>query len=218
MTRTRFFENKWLVCLSLILSSLSISIYNGYPILYSDTATYISSGFELEAPADRPIIYGLLIRLFSLNGLSLFFVPAFQAIIFLFVLYKLMELLFGNEKALRYLFFLSVLVLLLTGFGWSINQLLPDIFTSVGFICLFCILMSRKDSRQLIFLFILFFLSASSHISNLFVFLALTLFAFLTRRWLFVEANKLIFKNKLLIILGILGISYLLMGSAISKS
>ena len=42
---------------------------NGFPIVYSDTSTYIASGLELETPFDRPITYGLFLRFFSLNGL-----------------------------------------------------------------------------------------------------------------------------------------------------
>ncbi|HQP01967.1 MAG TPA: hypothetical protein PK337_06695, partial [Bacteroidia bacterium] len=55
--------------------------YNGFPIVYSDTSTYIASGLELETPFDRPITYGLFLRLFSFNGLSLWFVIFFQGLI-----------------------------------------------------------------------------------------------------------------------------------------
>jgi hypothetical protein len=213
-----FFKNKMLVWLSLIVCYLSISLYNGYPILYSDTATYIASGFELEAPADRPIIYGLLIRLFSLNGLSLFFVPVFQTLLFLFALHNLIGLFFEKAVALRYLFILSIVILMSTGFGWSINLLLPDIFTSIGFVYLFCILVSDKKPRQLILLFFLFFISSSAHISNVFAFFVVTIFAFLFRKWLLSAQAKRAFNHKLLIVTGILLVSYLLMGSAISKS
>ena len=36
---------------------------NGYPLIYSDTSTFIHSAFELQPPMDRPITYGLFIRL-----------------------------------------------------------------------------------------------------------------------------------------------------------
>jgi hypothetical protein len=55
------------------------AIYNGYPLVYSDTSTYLASGFELQTPVDRPITYGLFIRLTSLNGFSLW-IPFFSVI------------------------------------------------------------------------------------------------------------------------------------------
>jgi hypothetical protein len=47
------------------------ALYNGYPLIYSDTGTYLSSGFLLETPFDRPITYGIFMRISSLNGVSL---------------------------------------------------------------------------------------------------------------------------------------------------
>ena len=42
------------------------AFYNGFPLVYSDTGAYISSGMELIFPIDRPITYGLFMRLCSL--------------------------------------------------------------------------------------------------------------------------------------------------------
>ena len=50
---------------------------NMYPLVYSDTGTYILSSRELVAPVDRPLMYGLLIRLFSWQ-VSLWPVVIFQ--------------------------------------------------------------------------------------------------------------------------------------------
>ena len=35
---------------------------NGYPLIYSDTSTYIHSAFEFLPPKDRPITYGLIYK------------------------------------------------------------------------------------------------------------------------------------------------------------
>jgi hypothetical protein len=40
---------------------MGVSFWNGFPLLYSDSSTYLSSGFDLDPPYDRPINYGLLI-------------------------------------------------------------------------------------------------------------------------------------------------------------
>ena len=66
--------------------ALGFALYNGYPIVYSDTSTYIESGFSLQPPADRPITYGLFIRVFSLNGFSLWTVALMQSLIISFLI------------------------------------------------------------------------------------------------------------------------------------
>ena len=67
------YKDKIPVSLLLLLGTILLSwaaFYNGFPLIYSDTSTYLESGFVLETPLDRPITYGLLMRLFSLNGLT----------------------------------------------------------------------------------------------------------------------------------------------------
>ncbi|MCC6371601.1 MAG: hypothetical protein IT236_11400 [Bacteroidia bacterium] len=214
----RFFASPWLVWLVLLIAHCALMLYNRYPILYSDTATYLHSGFELEAPADRPIVYGLLLRLFSLNGSSLLFVPFFHTLIYLYSIYKFLSLFFEEQNCLKYLFLISLSILIFSGTGWCINLLLPDIFMGVGFLCLLYVLLSKQKPSQMLMPLFLFFISTSTHISNVFVFFALVLIAFLSWKWLFGFAEKKIFGQKLAILAGIILLSYLIMGSAISKS
>lgn len=47
------------------------AFYNGYPLINADVGTYLHSGFKLFIPDDRPVVYGLVLRFFSLNGWSL---------------------------------------------------------------------------------------------------------------------------------------------------
>ena len=56
------------------------ALYNSYPLLYPDTGTYAHSGLKLFVPQDRPILYGLFIRLSSLWA-SLWFVVLAQALL-----------------------------------------------------------------------------------------------------------------------------------------
>lgn len=81
---------------------LTDAFYNGFPIVYSDTSTYIVSGFELETPFDRPITYGLFIRLFSFNGLSLWLVIFFQAFILSYLIFLLIKRLTNEKSFLKY--------------------------------------------------------------------------------------------------------------------
>ena len=39
-----------------------IGLYNGYPLVYSDTGTYIYSGFDMFIPVDRPLPFCCLAK------------------------------------------------------------------------------------------------------------------------------------------------------------
>ena len=45
------------------------ALINKFPIVNSDTGCYLYSGFMMEGPAERPLAYGLTIKLFSINVL-----------------------------------------------------------------------------------------------------------------------------------------------------
>jgi hypothetical protein len=73
---------------TLILSI--VGLYNGYPLVYSDTGMYIASGLKEFVPVERPVGYGLFIKLFSFNY-SLWFVTVFQNLITAYILYELLK-------------------------------------------------------------------------------------------------------------------------------
>jgi len=53
------------LCIGTLILSL-IGLYNGYPLVYSDTGTYIYSGFDKFIPLGRPVTYGLFLSFFYL--------------------------------------------------------------------------------------------------------------------------------------------------------
>ena len=91
---------------TLILSL--IGLYNGYPLVYSDTGVYIASGLKEFVPVDRPIGYGLFIKLFSFNY-SLWLVVAFQNLITAFVLYELLKTFDLSKKYFTCLYYRAIL-------------------------------------------------------------------------------------------------------------
>lgn len=210
-------KNKLYIFLISLLN-LSFSLINSYPILYSDTSTYISSGFQLLPPFDRPITYGILLRLFSLNGLTFLLVPLFQSFIFTLVLYFIIEVTLGEHKKIQRLFVLTIILSVFTGFNWSINQLLPDFLTPIGLLAIFMLFIKGHTKNRQAVLYCLMFISAASHISNLFVYFISLIFLLL-----FFKSKKDAFdfkeiKIKAITSFFILGIAYLIMMSAISKS
>ena len=98
---------------------------NGFPIVYSDTSTYLASGFELEAPFDRPIMYGLLLRLSSLNGISLWFTIFSQGLIVSILIYKLLRTCVPKLKSIN-LIFISIIafISLCTSASWTTYYML----------------------------------------------------------------------------------------------
>ena len=127
----------WYGCAVLIL--LSAALYNGFPLVTSDTGAYINSGFHWEVPTDRPITYGLFVRLSSL-GFSLWLVVLAQCLLLAAVLLRCVRVLVPGvaSPALR-----TGLVLLsawATGLAWFSGQLMPDIFTALGLLTLLLLL------------------------------------------------------------------------------
>lgn len=142
------------------------AFYNGYPLVYSDTGSYIFGGMDLVLPQDRPILYGLFVRLFSL-GFSLWLVIFTQALIVFYVLWQTFKL--AAKPTFSKGFFIISIALLswFTGLGWYTSQLMPDIFTVVTLGAIVMLLFSKKHSliENIIFSVILAF-SMNTHFSN----------------------------------------------------
>ncbi len=147
-----------------------IALYNGYPLVYSDTGTYIYSGFEKFIPLDRPVTYGLFLRYASL-GLSGWFVILVQNFITAFVIFSTLHLFDIDRKFFSKAYYSILLFLVLfTGIGWYSNQLMPDFFAPLT-ILIFFILCKRKNllDFQGIMLIFIFILSLTTHFSHLLI-------------------------------------------------
>ncbi len=201
-----------LVCTALLILP---AVYNHYPLVDPDAGTYIASGFKPETPFDRPITYGLLLRLFSLSGLSLWLAVVAQAFIVSWLITRVLQLFFSPDR----LPVVSVLVVLFlsqcTSLPWLVSMIHPDIFTSIA--CL-CIVLLFAGDRHKITLYVLFWLSVAVHMSHPILFAGLLLVLMLSRRlyvmplWFRDVRNRTI----ILIVLSLSGIA--VMGSALSKS
>lgn len=193
------------------------SFYNGFPIVYSDTSTYIASGLELETPTDRPITYGLFLRAASLNGTSLWFVIFFQSLILAYLIFMLSKHVLGKNyllPALTITLFLS----LLTGVSWTVGQLMPDIFTSIALISMTLILFGKFNKLATIGMYAIFTLAVAAHMSHIVLFGLIIISLFIFKKFILPKGKH---PNRNLK----LGITFVLtlaaittMGSAMSKS
>lgn len=153
-----------------------IGLYNGYPLVYSDTGTYIYSGFDMFVPFDRPITYGLFLRFFSFKY-STWLVILFQNLLTAFVVLESLKVFFNDYANLKKVF-LSILFFLVvfTGIGWYSNQLMPDFFAPLTIISIFTLITRKKIPllSKIILITILLY-SLVSHFSHLMIGLALVI-------------------------------------------
>jgi len=167
-----YFENfLWFGLAILVLLVLPLS--NGYPLLFSDSGTYIISGHIDYAPVDRPITYGLFIRHLSLSW-RLWLVVIIQAAIFNYCLFLMIRFFAKLNKPFFWTFIIALCLSIFTGISYFAGQLTADIFTSITVLSLFLIYYLPKEQKiHLAFLSILFGFSLISHLSHLPISLAL---------------------------------------------
>jgi len=111
------------------------SLYNGFPLVYSDTGMYIKSGMELFVPVDRPIVYGLFIR--ALSSLGLWGIVITQNLILSLLLHSSGKKLLSSINS--WLPIIAIFISSFTAVGWYSGQLMPDIFAAYIPLCIFLI-------------------------------------------------------------------------------
>jgi hypothetical protein len=149
-----------------------IAFYNGYPLVYSDTGTYIWSGFRPFIPVDRPVFYGLFVRHISL-AFSLWPVILVQNFITSWVIYEVVAHFFPVHK--RWHIFLLVIsgLTFLTGAAWYSNQIMPDFMTPLVILIMYLLLSAALVRWKVwVFSFILIFCLVS-HFSHVIIAFAL---------------------------------------------
>lgn len=197
-----------------------IAFFNGFPLVYSDTGTYLESGFTLETPLDRPITYGFLIRIFSLNGLTAWTVILAQAFLLAALVWLVVREFCDDTRRQRLIFSLIVAAVLCTSLPVVASELIADVFTSMTLLAFFLLVFGRKISRrERIALYVLFLFCVACHISHIMIvlgLLAIIAIVFFIRR----RKRKTAFASgKAMIVIAVLcAMGYLTMMSSISKS
>lgn len=169
MTTNKLAQTYWVRWAYYILGALLLCIpafYNGYPLVYSDTGTYIRSGMEMYVPSDRPIVYGLFIRFFSL-GYSLWFTVIAQCTALSFVLHKLIK---HTVPSISYAGTLGIIAMLtaFTSVAWYSSQIMPDIFTFCSVACIILLTSCKlKITPGKILLLVIILFSFSVHFTNI---------------------------------------------------
>ncbi len=197
-----------------VLVLLWPALVNGFPILNSDLNTYLLSGILPETPFDRPITYGLLLRVFTLNTTSLWAAVVLQATLFNFLFFRVCRQV-APGLAKPKVFLLLLLLCATTALPWTVSVLIPDIFTSIAFFSMFLVLAQERPAW---WVYALYFISAATHSSHLLIFTGLLPLLMLLRNALFPQlpAKPLLLRGALLFFCT--GATIFTMGSALSKS
>ncbi len=208
---------KYLItALYFLLTTLIIcapALNNGYPLLFSDTGTYIHSAFLLTPPSSRPIGYGLFINIFSLHA-TLWTVMFMQCLIINLLIYKVLKLIFPQVRLYFIHFAIIVVLILLSSLSWYSCQIMPDIFTSGIFLIIFILFSEKKIPVWEGILFsILFFFFIVSHFSHfpLAILILATIFIFHVLRVNYFVSGKVFYRRLVWLLLMIIGSSIIIM-------
>ncbi len=173
---------------------------NKFPLFYSDTGTYLRSGFEDFVPDDRPVFYGIFIRHISLSS-SLWLVIFAQGLLVSWLMHRTVHLLVPRMLAQRLFCGLVVLLTLCTRLSDTVSILIPDIFTPIAILCLVNLLLAQRSSRAAtIAIIITLIYSMMVHLSNLLVIGATVVF--LAIWWAFSRNMRSSFSGKRLLLAG----------------
>lgn len=178
------------------------ALYNGFPLVYSDSGTYIQSSIMMESPEDRPLFYGIFLRFTAMQ--AILWIPVFlQGWITSWLIRRTLRNLFPESG---FLLFFAVLVLLalLTGLPWYTAQIMPDMFTALIPVILFLWFYDNHAGKVLrtVYLILLLWFTGM-HLSNVFIaglILGTHILFFFRKTW----KNESAFRTKSLLAMTIL--------------
>ena len=198
---------------------------NGYPFVYSDTGTYISSGFLGEVPTDRPISYGLFLRHSSLSY-SLWFTVLTQALLVSTAIYFFVSFFWKKDENRNLVYGIAMLFLtFFSSLPWFTDLLMADFFTGLSFILLMILLLFPPKKIWIFVLLIwVYWFFTSTHLTHapahLFLLFGLVLLKWLLPKRLAIltwKSIKLTFVLVLLNFLFLPSLHYLFNGGFVSS-
>lgn len=143
-----------------------IGFYNNFPLIHWDSAVYIYPAFQYYIPKDRPVIYGLFVRLTSLDYSLWLTILVQGAIVSLSIWYYFKYVII--TKYPQILFLLTIFILsLFSTIAFYVSYLLPDIFISIAVLNLGLLLFAEKIKlRDLLVILGFFMFSLTVHNSH----------------------------------------------------
>ena len=190
------------IIFAILLSS--VALLNGFPLVFSDSGTYLNYSIKGGVPIDRPVFYSWIIAIFNLNTkLPLFSVIASQALITSVVMLITFHCLQRTKP--RSALILAIFLTIATSLPWFVGWIMPDFFLGIGLLSayvLICHYYSLNDSKR-IFLLAIFVSTNLVHYSNTPV-LVSTILLFLVFNLIYRTNNKsIIIRSAILIFISL---------------
>lgn len=142
------------------------AIYNGFPLVYGDTASYLDTIDPRKTMWARQIFYTALLR--PLHWRLSLWPPIFaQALITAHLLYLVLRAMQPRLAPETYLFIATILALT-TSLPWHTSALLPDAFTPILLLAMFLVGFCRASLSRLetAYLVVLIAVAAIVHLSH----------------------------------------------------
>ncbi len=172
-------KNRIILSLALLFSTvllLTVALYNGYPLINSDTGSYVKYAFDFQVPQDRSPFYGVFTG-FSSLWLSLWGTVIVQAALLVFLLYRYSRLFRQSHNPTPLgllLMFLAIAVG--THVTWVVSFVMPDVFAAILLLATLLYFFDKHSgiAYRLVYLFIVF-ISISVHNSHYLIYLLFTM-------------------------------------------
>lgn len=117
----------------------AVALLNGYPLVFPDSGTYVRQAVKLEGALDRPPFYSLFLLPLHLR-VSLWPIPFAQDLIACYVIFRALRVALPELTPPR-LALAIVLAGVFTSLPWFSNQIMPDIFTPLILLLVFCLVL-----------------------------------------------------------------------------
>ena len=150
-----------------LLFLLLLSLWNKFPLIFSDSGTYVTAAIRHWLPGDRTVFYSLFI--FPLHmKLSLWPVVVAQAAVTYYVI-RIFFKTFSRQFDEKQVLFTILLLSLFSSLPWFVGQIMPDLFSALLILAIVAIVLgwdklSRYDRIALPVLICLFI---TTHLSYL---------------------------------------------------
>lgn len=115
-----------------------IALANGFPMVFSDSGSYLAVGTELEYLFDRPVTYGLLIAPFA-RLFGLWAVVVLQAVAASWLIGAVLVAVTGRRSPVTLVAILAALAGS-SSLPWFVGQIMPDLATSLMALTLYLML------------------------------------------------------------------------------
>ena len=159
------------------------AVWNGYPIVFADTGTYLAQAIHRFAGWDRPVFYSLFILPLHAT-VTLWPVIVVQAVIAAWILWLVCRVLLPHISRAAFVGGTAMLAVA-TWLPWMVSELMPDVFTPllVLVVCLLAWTPERLSRRERVGLTgLAAFMIASQQSSLLLVFPLLAMLGLLHHR------------------------------------